>query len=808
MNSKTMIKKLTVGGFRGARKKVHLDLEDENKNVVLYGNNGDGKTTFSDALEWFFTDRIDYLSREGCGREDYFNRYIDRDKDGVVEIEFSDPTLDCKKTLRRQGGFEFSNASTEFSRYIRNSSKDSLILRHHTMREFIDKTKTQKLERLEEIIGFAIVGEVRGTLLKTLNSLKDDAELASLIGQLNERKRDLITAIGKDKFEDRDILDYGNRLIRECDPTLSMTNESDFERMVETLGKRVASSDRGKQLITLDGINKSILKIVAIRDILVEMGNIIKRHNELAKERDTIEASATEKLYRAAIEALESKSVRAGQCPLCKRPIDTEMLLQSLKSEIEQLTEVLKKRRGIIQNAKSLCEKATSYKIDLKSLLELEEEIKKTLFTTKLEAAITNINTMLSQYEGVLNKIQQYPQQVSVSPLSGLDDLDKGLKESQQKVNQKKERLSETEEEKKFYENVSKLRDLLSDYKRYKELIVQIRAFLKQIDSVEKLYESFEKMERENIRKVLKAISSDVNGFFVFLHPDDNIDEVELIPTAERGIEFKLRRHGEEISPPLKILSEAHLNSLGICLFLASAKYFNKENGFLVLDDVVTSFDTGHRRPLARLMGEKFADAQFLLFTHDELWFDILKKDLPAGKWVFRELTKWTKDEGLNIKESPITLKERIRDDLEENDIKGAANKCRALIEEILKERCQDLGARGLEFRIGEENDRRDPSELISALTDYLKGNQTLRDKHSKKSFDHLRASQLITNIGSHHQNLTSTSLGRGDVETVLRDIIEFEALFLCTECGTAPAKKYSPQFSKLKSCKCGEFKL
>jgi len=808
MNSKTRIKKLTIEGFRGAKKKACLDLEDENKNVVLFGNNGDGKTTFSDAIEWFFTDRIDYLSREGCGREDYFNRYIGQDSNGIVEIKFSNPILDCKKTLRRQGGLAFSNASNEFSRYIRDSSKDSLILRYHTMREFIDKTKKQKLERLEEIIGFGIVGEIRDVLLKTLNSLKDDTELASLSGQLNERKRDLVAAIGKDKFKDSDILDYGSRLIRECDSTLSITNESDFEFIVETLEKRVASSDKGKQLLILDGINKSILKLVEIRDTLVEVDNIVQSHNELAKERDTIEASATEKLYRAAIEAIESKSVRAGQCPLCKRPTDTDMLLQSLKSEIEQLTEVLKKRRGIIQNAKSLCEKTTSHKIDLESLLELEEEIKKTLFTTKMEATITNISTMLSQYEEVLNKIQQYPQPVSVSPLSGLENLEEEVKESQQKVTQRKERVSETEEEKKFYGNVIKLSNLLSDYKRYKELIVQIGAFLKQIDSVEKIHESFEKMERENIRKVLKAISSDVNDFFVFLHPDDDIDEVELIPTEERGIEFKLRRHGEEISPPLKILSEAHLNSLGICLFLASAKYFNKENGFLVLDDVVTSFDTGHRRPLARLMGEKFADAQFLLFTHDELWFDILKKDLPAGKWVFKELTKWTKDEGLNIKESPITLKERISDNLDENDIKGAANKCRTLIEEILKERCQDLGVRGLEFRTGAENDRREPSELMSALTDYLKGNQTLRGKDSKKSFDHLRASQLITNIGSHHQNLTSTSLGRGDIETVLRDINEFEALFLCTECRTAPSKKYSPQFSKLKNCKCGEFKL
>ena len=49
MSSKTKIKKLTIAGFRGAKNKVWLDLEGENKNIVLFGNNGDGKTTFSDA---------------------------------------------------------------------------------------------------------------------------------------------------------------------------------------------------------------------------------------------------------------------------------------------------------------------------------------------------------------------------------------------------------------------------------------------------------------------------------------------------------------------------------------------------------------------------------------------------------------------------------------------------------------------------------------------------------------------------------------------------------------------------------------
>jgi hypothetical protein len=299
-----------------------------------------------------------------------------------------------------------------------------------------------------------------------------------------------------------------------------------------------------------------------------------------------------------------------------------------------------------------------------------------------------------------------------------------------------------------------------------------------------------------------------VNEFFTFLHPDDNFDKVELIPTEGRGIEFSLKYHGQVISPPMKILSEAHLNSLGICLFFASAKHFNKVNGFLVLDDVVTSFDIGHRRPLARLMSEKFPDTQILLFTHDDLWFEMLKKDLPSEKWFFKELMKWTKDNGLDFKDSPITLKERVRNSLNTNDIQGAANKCRVLIEEILKGKCENLGVRGLEFRTGSENDRREASELINALTSYLKDNETLRDPQSKKLFNQLRASQLITNIGSHHQNLNSTTPSRGDIETILRDIDEFESLFVCIKCKKEPNIKYSPRNSKLKQCECGEFKI
>jgi len=194
-----------------------------------------------------------------------------------------------------------------------------------------------------------------------------------------------------------------------------------------------------------------------------------------------------------------------------------------------------------------------------------------------------------------------------------------------------------------------------------------------------------------------------------------------------------------------------------------------------------------------------------MLFTHDDLWFDILKKDLPTEKWIFKELIKWTKNNGCDLVDSLMTLHEKIKNALDSNDIQGAANKCRILIEEIMKEKCENLGVKGLEFRRGTKNDRREANELINALISYLKGNESLRDKQSKKLFNQLRASQLISNIGSHHKTLETTSLSRGDIETALRDINEFESLFICNECNTEPTIKYSPRNSELKQCKCGK---
>ena len=125
----------------------------------------------------------------------------------------------------------------------------------------------------------------------------------------------------------------------------------------------------------------------------------------------------------------------------------------------------------------------------------------------------------------------------------------------------------------------------------------------------------------------------------------------------------------------------------------------------------------------------------------------------------------------------------------------------------MLKEKCENLGVH-LECRFRDRNDQREVGELSDRLVQYLKSNQSLREKESKLLFNNLRADQLLTNIGSHHRSLGTSSLARGDILIIIKDIDEFDALFICSACNKPAKKDYSLRDSKLKQCKCGNLRI
>jgi len=273
------------------------------------------------------------------------------------------------------------------------------------------------------------------------------------------------------------------------------------------------------------------------------------------------------------------------------------------------------------------------------------------------------------------------------------------------------------------------------------------------------------------------------------------VDDVRLIIVGDEGIEFQYKFHGSPTHPPMKYLSESHLNSLGICLFLASAKLFNKEVRFLVLDDVVTSFDLGHRRQLLRLLKTEFADWQIVLLTHEQLWFDMIKRELGQSGWIMKEVG-WDAENGVQLVPSLIDRKSLIAEKRKKYDV---SNDLRKLLEASLKEIAFALEVK-VPFRFNEENERRMSGELLSELRATV--NRKGAGLKGDPAFSNIEGSNLVATVGSHDN--PASKITDGDIDIALGDVDALLNLFRCSDCGRfVEASREIAGENKI-SCRCG----
>ena len=93
--------------------------------------------------------------------------------------------------------------------------------------------------------------------------------------------------------------------------------------------------------------------------------------------------------------------------------------------------------------------------------------------------------------------------------------------------------------------------------------------------------------------------------------------------------------------------SEGHLDTLGLCIFLAFNKQFNNL-GLMVLDDVLTTVDAYHKEKIAKLLLKEFEDFQFIITAHDKTWVNELEYLCTEyGKDnVVYEIEDWSLEDG------------------------------------------------------------------------------------------------------------------------------------------------------------------
>jgi len=328
-------------------------------------------------------------------------------------------------------------------------------------------------------------------------------------------------------------------------------------------------------------------------------------------------------------------------------------------------------------------------------------------------------------------------------------------------------------------------------YQQQKDAFLKIKQFESdksklehQKNSLELIYNEFVKRQKEGLESFINNFSGQINEFYQYMNPGEQFQEIRIVAIGDEdelsGITIEYKYNNVWVSPPQKYFSESHLNCFGISFFLASVVAFNKINKFIVLDDVISSFDTNHRIKFANLLVEKFSDYQLILLTHEAEWFSYVRQLAKKKSWLIGEI-KWTEPKGTHLDEKPTDLKELIERELANSSVDALGNPVRKYLEFILKDICLNLDVK-VSFRLNDINEKRMPDELLNELKSKINKNGGADIKAKMPILDRVSNSSLLGNLLS-HDNPFNPKIG--DLKAFWADIKAFEQIFTCqqTDC-------------------------
>jgi len=151
-------------------------------------------------------------------------------------------------------------------------------------------------------------------------------------------------------------------------------------------------------------------------------------------------------------------------------------------------------------------------------------------------------------------------------------------------------------------------------------------------------------------QEILDEIADDANRLYQRLHPDEGLamSGLALDPRQRASLNQFAAFGGASDVPPQAYYSEAHLDTLGFCFWLADVRRQSRQEPLVVvIDDVFSAADGHHLKRLARLLVEEAGSfGQVIVTTHSPGFRDLLAE---AGAPVLTLDNRWSLERGIRL---------------------------------------------------------------------------------------------------------------------------------------------------------------
>ncbi|MBA7660902.1 hypothetical protein ES703_68908 [subsurface metagenome] len=400
-------------------------------------------------------------------------------------------------------------------------------------------------------------------------------------------------------------------------------------------------------------------------------------------------------LYEKGIEAIESLKIY-DKCPLCDKPYKGN-LIEHIKSKQGHLDELSRRRNELDTKRKKLLSSVNEiiHKIDSASSNLKEKELEPPLIQFKEN--LINVKPLLKDCKDVLEKkieiIDKEFDFITKASTGGYKSFLESESEIKEKILTKVEILEKDESRRSLVDDFQRANNLQKSFINWARLNKKFEMLEEIKDDYGKIRDDYVEETKKGVQASFDIISSDLAKYFKTLEKDSEViadPKIKLISEKDKAVELEIIFSGDPISPAYKILSESQLNSFGLSIFLASIKNFNTDFKFIILDDVIHSFDAYKRPRVIDLLEENFSDYQILLLTHDSVWLDRLQRSFP--QWMRKHFLGWDYAIGPRVEPGKNSY-EQIEDFLANDNPTEAGRTFGVYLEWILQLLCENCEA-------------------------------------------------------------------------------------------------------------------
>lgn len=681
---------LEIQNVRGIKEKLPFNLNGEN--FVVYGPNGTGKSAIVDAIDFLFSGRILRLIGKGT-------KSISLKKHGPHVDTKSLESSVVKATLTIQG----LSDPIEIERRISNpnslictcaedhkevtedvlsvAKRGYFVLSRREILKFIAAEPGERAQEVQAVLNLEALEEIRKSLVRVKTDAEREDQSAEI--QIKTSRSAITTALSLDDFSEEAVLKKINGFRAKLGglPRSALA----FENLQKDI--KPPSLVEGKTIINVDLLDKDI---DAVKKVITGQGKVIYSNEEklrtiLRKLKEDVKLRR-DLVSKRLIEYGLSLIDEDGACPLCltewkpgelKHFLEGRLLKAKEASEIE--AEIRKLSTDISSEISILKDHLERIKTSCQILRENEIVIEIQKWVDILAQWSKNLIDPLDKcdIEGVI------PEGIkTLYTYSGYDQDFETIRKTA------KVAFPELSPEQKAWDALTRLSSDLKRYFEAKEAKENTEIFSMRATAA---LNGYEKSKDKILTSLYDSVKDDFVKFYKELHgKDENGFDAKLQPGGA-GLDFGVDFYRRGYHPPIALHSEGHQDSMGLCLYLALSKKLSEGKiALTVLDDVVMSIDSEHRRDLCRLLKLNFPDRQFFLTTHDRTWARQLNTDGIVSKKNMVEFKSWSVDTGPSYVDD-VDFWDKIQKDLDNNDISSAAARLRRNSEYFFERTCDSL---------------------------------------------------------------------------------------------------------------------